>query len=86
MFESLAIGMKRSSIKVLLASGNNCRDACMEGFRDCLYENKVLEVLDLSFNDITDIGGIELARALQVNHSIKKIRLADNDLGNGTGK
>jgi Ran GTPase-activating protein (RanGAP) involved in mRNA processing and transport len=70
-FAELALGVKCSSLRTLLAGFNRIKDRPLLDLAQSLKYNKTLEILDLSNNEIGELGGSYIARAISWNKSLK---------------
>ncbi|KAJ1550298.1 hypothetical protein HK096_007716, partial [Nowakowskiella sp. JEL0078] len=72
-----------NSLKVLIIFGNKFTDTEAEHFAEALKENSTLQVslvLDLSKNQIGDIGAIALGTGLIENDTLKEINIGWNQI------
>ena len=76
--ETLLSPKSRSSLHSFSVRGCNVNDECAARIAQTLWINGVLTELNLFGNQITDIGGIALAKMLRYNHSIVKLFLGNN--------
>jgi Ran GTPase-activating protein (RanGAP) involved in mRNA processing and transport len=67
-----------TSLRQLLLPNSNLNDKDATFIADAIAKNPVLEVIDLSANDLSDIGCVAFANALQKNTSIREIKLGGN--------
>ena len=54
-------------------------DARMEFLSNCLKENNIVQKLNLSNNDITDIGASLIGQAMEINRSLKILDISHNE-------
>jgi len=67
-----------ASLKKLVISNNNFRDECGATIAAAVAQNGSIEHVDVTMNDMTDVGCAAFARALEKNVHLQVLRLDGN--------